>query len=81
MYVLYYASMLRCWHLVWILVMTNHRCLGVGCHIDRQPSCPREAIEWTFEAPTCSHSRPSHDQRVIRVLLDHPRVIHGQWVF
>jgi magnesium-transporting ATPase (P-type) len=29
----YYASMLRCWHLVWILVMTDHPCLGVGCHI------------------------------------------------
>jgi hypothetical protein len=29
----YYASMLRCWHLVWILVRTEHPCLGVGCHI------------------------------------------------
>jgi hypothetical protein len=29
----YYASMLRCWHLIWILVMTDHPCLGVGCHI------------------------------------------------
>jgi hypothetical protein len=33
MHVLYYASMLRCWHLIWILVRTNHPCLGVGCHI------------------------------------------------
>jgi hypothetical protein len=32
MYVLYYASMLRCWHLFWILVRTNHPCLGMGCH-------------------------------------------------
>jgi hypothetical protein len=32
MYVLYYASMLRCWHLVWILVRTNHPSLVVGCH-------------------------------------------------
>jgi hypothetical protein len=32
MYVLYYASMLRCWHLLWILVRTGHPCLGVGCH-------------------------------------------------
>jgi hypothetical protein len=32
MYVMHYASILRCWHLVWILVRTNHRCLGVGCH-------------------------------------------------
>jgi hypothetical protein len=28
----YYASMLRCWHHVWILVRTYHPCLGVGCH-------------------------------------------------
>jgi hypothetical protein len=28
----YYASMLRCWHLVWILVRTDYPCLGVGCH-------------------------------------------------
>jgi hypothetical protein len=29
----YYASTLQCWHLVWILVRTDHPCLGVGCHI------------------------------------------------
>jgi hypothetical protein len=29
----YYTSMLRCWHLVWILVKTDHPCLGVGYHI------------------------------------------------
>jgi hypothetical protein len=34
MYVLYYASMLQCWHLVWILVRTDHPCLGVGRHTD-----------------------------------------------
>jgi hypothetical protein len=28
----YYAPMLRCWHLVWILVGIDHPCLGVGCH-------------------------------------------------
>jgi hypothetical protein len=28
----YYASMLRCWHLIWILIKTDHPCLGVGCH-------------------------------------------------
>jgi hypothetical protein len=28
----YYASMLRCWHLVWILVRTDHPYLGVGRH-------------------------------------------------
>jgi hypothetical protein len=28
----YCASMLRCWHHVWILVRTDHPYLGVGCH-------------------------------------------------
>jgi hypothetical protein len=32
MYVLYYASMLRCWHLVRILVRTDHPYLGMGYH-------------------------------------------------
>jgi hypothetical protein len=32
MYGMYYASMLRCWQLVRILVRTNHPCLRVGCH-------------------------------------------------
>jgi hypothetical protein len=43
MYVLYYASMLRCWHLIWILVRTNHSCLGVdvtGCMLDQVYSIP-----------------------------------------
>jgi hypothetical protein len=31
MYVSYYASMLQCWHIVWILVRIDHPCLGVGC--------------------------------------------------
>jgi hypothetical protein len=35
MYVLYYALMLQCWHLIWIVVRTNHPCLGVGCHTHR----------------------------------------------
>jgi hypothetical protein len=33
MYVMYYASMLRCWQLVRILVRTNHPCLRVGRHM------------------------------------------------
>jgi hypothetical protein len=28
----YYVSMLRCWHLIRILVRTDHHCLGVGRH-------------------------------------------------
>jgi hypothetical protein len=35
MHVLYYASMLWCWHLIWILIRTDHPCLGVGCHSGR----------------------------------------------
>jgi hypothetical protein len=34
MYVLYYASMLRCLQLIWILVRSNHLYLSVGCHKD-----------------------------------------------
>jgi hypothetical protein len=30
MYVMYYASMLRCWQLVWFLVTTNHPCFKGG---------------------------------------------------
>jgi hypothetical protein len=30
----YYASMLRYWHLIWILVRTDHPYLGVRCHTD-----------------------------------------------
>jgi hypothetical protein len=32
MYVMYYALMLQCWQLVWILIKTNHTWLRVGCH-------------------------------------------------
>jgi hypothetical protein len=32
MYVMYYASTLRCCQLKGILVKTNHPCLRVGCH-------------------------------------------------
>jgi hypothetical protein len=41
MYVLYYASMLRCWQLVCILVRTNYTCLGVECHI---PVCAPPSV-------------------------------------
>jgi hypothetical protein len=32
----YYASMLQCWHLIWILVRTDNPHLGVGCHTDEK---------------------------------------------
>jgi hypothetical protein len=41
----YYASMLRCWHLVRILVRTDHPCLGVGCH--------KRAEEFRENCSTC----------------------------
>jgi hypothetical protein len=46
MYVLYYALMLRCWHLVWILVRTDHPYLGVGCHMAR-PIRGIIVLRWT----------------------------------
>jgi hypothetical protein len=48
MYV-YYASMLRCWHLVWILVRTDHPYLGVECHTWYLPSlCLGLRGSWCF---------------------------------
>jgi hypothetical protein len=32
--------MLQCWHLVWILVRTDHPCLGVGWHTRLIPLAP-----------------------------------------
>jgi hypothetical protein len=40
---MYYVSMFRCWHLVWILVRTYHPCLGVGCH-NRLPTTTIQAV-------------------------------------
>jgi hypothetical protein len=33
----YYASMLWCWYLVWILGRTDHPYLGVGCYNPQAP--------------------------------------------
>jgi hypothetical protein len=51
MYVLYYASMLRHWHLAWILVRFEHPCLGVGCHTVIHPvgNHSWEDINWDGE--------------------------------
>jgi hypothetical protein len=46
MYMLYYASMLQCWHLVWILVRSDYPCLGVGCHISHGWCCPCMRTRW-----------------------------------
>jgi hypothetical protein len=45
MYVLYYTSILRYWHLIWILVSTDHPCWGVGCHSWYQ-SCASIIWHW-----------------------------------
>jgi hypothetical protein len=59
MYV-YYASMLRCWHLVWILVRTDHPCLGVGCHI--QPHlCPFQLPPSRDDLARGWHTPPGDD--------------------
>jgi hypothetical protein len=44
----YYASMLRCWHLVWILIRTDHPCLGVGCHNRATRSLSSLASQQTY---------------------------------
>jgi hypothetical protein len=46
----YYASMLWCWHLIWILVMTDHPCLWVRCHID----CIQFSGKLAFSLMTCA---------------------------
>jgi hypothetical protein len=46
----YYMSMLWCWHLVWILVRTDHPCLRVGCHSCSRPISKHYANRRTREA-------------------------------
>jgi hypothetical protein len=58
MYVLYYASILQCCQLVWILVRADHPCLGVGCHI-QLPACQGRCV---------------HDRRPWRDLLPPSKV-------
>jgi hypothetical protein len=41
MYAMYYASMLRYWQLIRILVWINHCCLRVGCHRQFSPVWPQ----------------------------------------
>jgi hypothetical protein len=45
MYAMYYASMLRYWQLVWILVRTNHPYLRVGCHTCPYTHQQNDAVE------------------------------------
>jgi hypothetical protein len=52
MYVVYYASMLRCWQLVWILVKTNHPCLRVGHHMHVHDDLRHDGSSTTARADT-----------------------------
>jgi hypothetical protein len=71
---LYYAPMLQCWHLIWILVMTNHPCLGVRCHTlhppapllnpNTAPFSPSSTSEWLRFSPSSSEGSPSTPGRV-----------------
>jgi hypothetical protein len=62
MYVLCYASMLQCWHLVWILVRIDHPCLGVGCHRDtRWELEPRERTSRLIDSPSRATADPVAD--------------------
>jgi hypothetical protein len=46
----YYASMLQCCHLIWILVRTDHPCLTLGCHNNEMDHEVRKVI-WVAIAP------------------------------
>jgi hypothetical protein len=57
-----YASMLRCWHLIWILVRTDHLCLGVGHHtVTHNRECRGDSNQCTYPAGK------EPDQHVIRL--------------
>jgi hypothetical protein len=70
MYVLYYASILRRWQLVWILVRTNHPFLGVGCHTPycRVPWHCSGASRVLHSTGTAPQSHCSHMPRVVEPL-------------
>jgi hypothetical protein len=59
MHVMYYASMLRYWQLVMIVVKTNHPCLRVGRH------------SW-YQSLTgiIHHLRPYFQRLTVRIRLD-----------
>jgi hypothetical protein len=63
----YYASMLRCWHLIWILVRTDHPCIGVGCH-SRNARCP----SLTDKAPTAHRRWPPPTARASPATPSYP---------
>jgi hypothetical protein len=64
----YYASMLRCWHLIWILVRTEHPCLGVGCHND-------EGVLW-YEGRICVPNVKELRDKILREAQESAYSIH-----
>jgi hypothetical protein len=40
----HYTSIIWCWHLVCILIKTDHPYLGVGCHMSTLWNCGRSAV-------------------------------------
>jgi hypothetical protein len=69
----YYASMLRCWHLVWILVRTDHPCLGVRCHTlswsraKRRPPPNPLLHRHSYHSDVASVSSPRYPEAMERV--------------
>jgi hypothetical protein len=59
----YYASMLRCWHLVQILVRTDHPCLGVGCHTQLEELIHSIMLEHEPEHEIICGSKPTGEKR------------------
>jgi hypothetical protein len=65
MYALYYASILRCWHLVWILVRTDRPYLGVGCH-NFHPMNHRPEVEGMDTVDTCIGEDKAAELEVVK---------------
>jgi hypothetical protein len=51
--------MLLCWHLVWILVRTDHPCLGVGCHTANLSSPLRPSVATPTQTASPSSACPA----------------------
>jgi hypothetical protein len=73
----YYASMLRCWYLVWILVRTDHPYLGVECHSWYQ-SHTSIIRHWRpyFRKPTVRTRFNAHIRTIVVITGDKLTVIY-----
>jgi hypothetical protein len=76
--VLYYVSMIWCWHLIWILVRTDHPCLGVGCHskLPTTSLISKHAIPYRTCGGTCC---PGVSTPKIQSLANLSITIHFTW--